>query len=118
VKRIHGAEYTVLPNRIETGTYLVAGAMTRGHVPELQRLGADITLKGNTAIVKGVSELNGAPIMAADLRASAGLVLAGQVARGTTLVDRVYHIDRGYEVIEEKLGQLGARIRRVSSPGT
>ena len=202
VERMHGAEYSVLPDRIETGTYLVAGAITRGHVrvtrttphdldsvieklretgadieigedwidlnmhgrrpkavdittapypgfatdmqaqftalntiaegtaiitetifenrfmhvQELQRLGADITLKGNTAIVKGVAELNGAPIMATDLRASAGLVLAGLVARGTTLVDRVYHIDRGYEIIEEKLGQLGARIRRISSP--
>ena len=203
VESMHGAEYSVLPDRIETGTYLVAGAITRGHVrlnrtrphdldsvieklreagaeievgddwidlnmhgrrpkavdvttapypgfatdmqaqftalnsiadgtaiitetifenrfmhvQELQRLGADITVKGNTAIVKGVSELNGAPIMATDLRASAGLVLAGLVARGTTLVDRVYHIDRGYEIIEEKLGQLGARIRRVPSPG-
>jgi UDP-N-acetylglucosamine 1-carboxyvinyltransferase len=204
VENLNGAEYSVLPDRIETGTYLVAGAITRGHVrvtrtrphdldsvieklretgadieigedwidldmhgrrpkavgittapypgfatdmqaqftalntiadgtaiitetifenrfmhvQELQRLGADITVKGNTIIVKGVSELNGAPIMATDLRASAGLVLAGLVARGTTLVDRVYHIDRGYEVIEEKLGQLGARIRRISSPGT
>lgn len=203
VESMHGAEYSVLPDRIETGTYLVAGAITRGHVrlirtrprdldsvieklreagaeievgddwidlnmhgrrpkavdittapypgfatdmqaqfmalntiadgtaiitetifenrfmhvQELQRLGADITVKGNTAIVKGVSTLNGAPIMATDLRASAGLVLAGLVASGNTLVDRVYHIDRGYEVIEEKLGQLGARIRRVSSPG-
>ena len=199
VERMQGAEYSVLPDRIETGTYLVAGAITRGHVrvtrtrprdldsvieklretgadievgedwidlnmhgrrpkavgittapypgfatdmqaqftalntiaegtaiitetifenrfmhvQELQRLGADITVKGNTIIVKGVSELNGAPIMATDLRASAGLVLAGLVANGTTLVDRVYHIDRGYENIEEKLGQLGARIRRV-----
>lgn len=204
VENLQGAEYSVLPDRIETGTYLVAGAITRGHVrvtrtrprdldsvieklrdagadiqvgedwidlnmhgrrpkavdittapypgfatdmqaqftalnsiadgtsiitetifenrfmhvQELQRLGADITVKGNTAIVKGVPELNGAPIMATDLRASAGLVLAGLVARGTTLVDRVYHIDRGYEVIEEKLGQLGAHIKRVPSPGT
>ena len=203
VKNLQGAEYTVLPDRIETGTYLVAGAMTRGHVlvtrtqprdldsvieklretgaeikigedwidlnmhgrrpksvdittapypgfatdmqaqftalntiadgtaivtetifenrfmhvQELQRLGADITLKGNTAIIQGVDELNGAPIMATDLRASAGLVLAGLVAKGNTLVDRVYHIDRGYELIEEKFGQLGARIKRVSSPG-
>ena len=202
VDNLRGAEYSVLPDRIETGTFLVAGAITRGHVrvtrarphdldsvieklrdagatievgddwidlnmhgrrpkavdittapypgfatdmqaqftalntiaegtalitetifenrfmhvQELQRLGADITVKGNTAIVKGVEELNGAPIMATDLRASAGLVLAGLVANGTTLVDRVYHIDRGYEIIEEKLGQLGARIRRVSSP--
>jgi UDP-N-acetylglucosamine 1-carboxyvinyltransferase len=199
VDSLQGAEYSVLPDRIETGTYLVAAAITRGHVratrtrprdldsvieklretgaeieigddwidlnmhgrrpravdittapypgfatdmqaqftalntiaegtaiitetifenrfmhvQELQRLGADITVKGNTAIVRGVRELNGAPIMATDLRASAGLVLAGLVARGTTLVDRVYHIDRGYEIIEEKLGQLGARIRRI-----
>ncbi len=201
VENMHGAEYTVLPDRIETGTYLVAGAITRGHVrisrtrprdldsvieklreagavieigddwidlnmhgkrpravdvttapypgfatdmqaqftalntiadgtsiitetifenrfmhvQELMRLGADITVKGNSAIIKGVHELNGAPIMATDLRASAGLVLAGLVARGQTLVDRVYHIDRGYEVIEEKLSQLGARIRRLSA---
>jgi UDP-N-acetylglucosamine 1-carboxyvinyltransferase len=201
VERLGGAEYAVLPDRIETGTYLVAGAMTRGrvrvtrtrpgdldavidklsetgavlttgpdwieldmqgrrprsvdittapypafptdmqaqftalntiaegigiitetvfenrfmHVQELQRLGADIRLKGNSAIVRGVECLTGAPIMATDLRASAGLVLAGLVARGETTVDRVYHIDRGYELIEEKLGQLGAIIRRVSS---
>jgi UDP-N-acetylglucosamine 1-carboxyvinyltransferase len=201
VENLVGAEYTVLPDRIETGTYLVAGAITSGHVrvtrtrphdldsvieklrdtgaeievgpdwidldmhgrrpravdittapypgfatdmqaqftalnavaegtavitetvfenrfmhvQELRRLGADITLKGNTAIVRGVRELNGAPIMATDLRASAGLVLAGLVATGTTQVDRVYHIDRGYELIEEKLGQLGARIRRVTA---
>ena len=204
VERLHGTEYTVLPDRIETGTYLVAAAMTGGkvravrarpgdldavldklseagaaistgtdwieldmqgrrpravdvntapypafptdmqaqftalnavaegtsiitetvfenrfmHVQELQRLGANIRLKGNTAVIRGVAQLNGAPIMATDLRASAGLVLAGLVARGQTLVDRVYHIDRGYENIEEKLGQLGARIRRVPSPGS
>lgn len=203
VERLHGTEYTVLPDRIETGTYLVAAAMTGGkvravrarpgdldavldklseaggvittgpdwieldmqgrrpravdvntapypafptdmqaqftalnavaegtsiitetvfenrfmHVQELQRLGANIRLKGNTAVIRGVAQLNGAPIMATDLRASAGLVLAGLVARGKTLVDRVYHIDRGYEIIEEKLSQLGARIRRVPSPG-
>jgi UDP-N-acetylglucosamine 1-carboxyvinyltransferase len=85
------------------------------HVQELQRLGADIQVKGNTAIIRGVPKLTGAPIMATDLRASASLVLAGLVADGITTVDRVYHIDRGYEVIEEKLSQLGARIRRVSS---
>jgi UDP-N-acetylglucosamine 1-carboxyvinyltransferase len=199
VERLGGAEYSVLPDRIETGTFLVAGAMTRGrvkvtrarpgdldavlaklsetgakiscgedwieldmqgqrpravdittapypafptdmqaqftalntiaegtsiitetvfenrfmHVQELQRLGADIRLKGNSAIVTGVEKLTGAPIMATDLRASAGLVLAGLVASGDTIVDRVYHIDRGYEIIEEKLGQLGARIRRL-----
>lgn len=201
VERLEGTEHRVLPDRIETGTYLVAGAMTGGrvrvtrarprdldsvldklaesgavidtgedwisldmggrrpravnvttapypafptdmqaqftalntvaegtgiitetvfenrfmHVLELQRLGADIQLKGNTAIIKGVDHLEGAPIMATDLRASAGLVLAGLVARGTTVVDRVYHIDRGYEIIEEKFGQLGAKIRRVAS---
>ena len=79
------------------------------------RLGANIRLKGNTAIIRGVETLAGAPIMATDLRASAGLVLAGLVATGNTVVDRVYHIDRGYEIIEEKLGQLGARIRRLGS---
>lgn len=200
VEHLRGADYRVLPDRIETGTYLVAAAMTGGrvrctraqpqhldavlgklaeaggditvgadwveldmrgrrlksvsvttapypafptdmqaqftalnavaegtgiisetvfenrfmHVHELRRLGADIELKGNTAIVCGVAKLTGAPIMATDLRASASLVLAGLVADGQTLIDRVYHIDRGYEVIEEKLGQLGARIRRIS----
>jgi UDP-N-acetylglucosamine 1-carboxyvinyltransferase len=112
------AQFTAL-NSIADGTSIITETIFENrfmHVQELRRLGADITVKGNTAIVKGVSELNGAPIMATDLRASAGLVLAGLVARGTTLVDRVYHIDRGYEIIEEKLGQLGARIRRVSSP--
>mgnify|MGYP001554017014 CR=1 FL=1 len=201
VERLHGTEYTVLPDRIETGTYLVGCAMTGGrircsrarpghldavleklaeagaeistgddwiemdmrgrrprsvdittapypafptdmqaqftalntiadgtavitetvfenrfmHVQELQRLGADIRLKGNTAIVRGVPGLTGAPIMATDLRASASLVLAGLVADGVTTVDRVYHIDRGYEIIEEKLGALGARIKRIGS---
>jgi len=201
VDRLHGTRYTVLPDRIETGTYLVACAMTGGnlrclrarpahldvvleklreagaeintgadwiemdmrgrrlrsvdittapypafptdmqaqftalntiaegtaaitetvfenrfmHVQELQRLGADIRLKGNTAIVRGVPRLTGAPIMATDLRASASLVLAGLVADGVTIVDRVYHIDRGYEIIEEKLSALGARIKRISS---
>jgi UDP-N-acetylglucosamine 1-carboxyvinyltransferase len=199
---LHGTEYSVLPDRIETGTYLVGAAMTGGrvrctrtrpshldsvldklteagaditvgedwieldmggrrpksvdlttapypgfptdmqaqfmalntiaegtgvisetifenrfmHVQELQRLGADIQVKGNTAIIRGVPKLTGAPIMATDLRASASLVLAGLVAQGETVVDRVYHIDRGYENIEEKLRALGARIRRNSSP--
>jgi len=201
VEKLNGADYSVLPDRIETGTYLVACAMTGGklrctrarpghldavldklteagaditvgddwidmdmggrrprsvnittapypafptdmqaqftalnsiaegtglitetvfenrfmHVQELQRLGADIQVKGNTAIIRGVSRLTGAPIMATDLRASASLVLAGLVANGITTVDRVYHIDRGYEIIEEKLSQLGAKIRRFSS---
>ena len=83
------------------------------HVQEMQRMGADIHLESNTAICKGVSRLTGAPVMATDLRASASLVLAGLVAEGDTVVDRIYHIDRGYECIEEKLAQLGAKIRRV-----
>jgi UDP-N-acetylglucosamine 1-carboxyvinyltransferase len=199
VERLHGCHYDVLPDRIETGTFLIAGAITGGrvrtrrvrpttldavlakledtgaqittgedwieldmhghrpraislttapypafptdmqaqftalncvaegvgvitetvfenrfmHVHELQRLGADIRLEGNTAIVQGVGHMSGAPIMATDLRASACLVLAGLVAAGDTSVDRVYHIDRGYENIEEKLGGLGADIRRL-----
>jgi UDP-N-acetylglucosamine 1-carboxyvinyltransferase len=83
------------------------------HVQELQRMGAAIQLEGNTAIIKGVAGLTGAPVMATDLRASASLVLAGLVARGETLVDRIYHLDRGYECIEEKLAQLGADIHRI-----
>lgn len=82
------------------------------HVQELQRMGADINVEGNTALVKGVSKLEGANVMATDLRASAGLVLAGLVADGETVIDRIYHLDRGYEVLEEKLTQLGARVRR------
>jgi len=199
VDALHGARYSVLPDRIESGTYLVAAAMTGGrvrvkgaapqimdavlqalretgadislggdwveldmggrrpkavsvrtapypafptdmqaqftalnviaqgtgtitetvfenrfmHVLELQRMGADIQLEGNTAIIKGVAGLTGAPVMATDLRASASLVLAGLVARGETLVDRIYHLDRGYECIEEKLAQLGADIHRI-----
>jgi len=85
------------------------------HALELQRLGADIQLEGNAAIVRGVAKMSGAPLMATDLRASASLVLAGLVAHGDTVVDRIYHIDRGYENIEEKLGGLGARIRRLPS---
>ena len=97
-----------------------AGAVTENifenrfmHVPELQRMGADISLNGNTAVVRGVEGLKAAPVMATDLRASASLVLAGLVAEGETVVDRIYHIDRGYECIEEKLNQIGARIRRL-----
>jgi UDP-N-acetylglucosamine 1-carboxyvinyltransferase len=84
------------------------------HAQELQRLGADIEIKGNTAIVRGVPKLVGAPVMATDLRASASLALAGLVAENETVIDRIYHIDRGYEMIEEKLSQLGARIRRIA----
>ena len=83
------------------------------HVLELQRLGANLSIQGNTVIARGVERLTGAPVMATDLRASASLVLAGLAAEGTTLVDRIYHVDRGYERIETKLGQLGADIRRV-----
>ena len=199
VDQLNGIHYDVLPDRIEAGTFLVAGAMTGGrvtarrtradtmdavlvkleeagahldvsadsitvdmrgnrpksvnlttapypafptdmqaqfaalntiaegvgvitetifenrfmHLNELQRLGADIRIEGNTAIIRGVAQMTGAPIMATDLRASASLVLAGLVAHGETVVDRIYHIDRGYENIEEKLGTLGAKIRRL-----
>ena len=85
------------------------------HVLEMQRMGADIQLEGNTAIIKGVDQLTAAPVMATDLRASAGLVLAGLAASGDTLVDRIYHVDRGYERIEEKFRQIGATIQRVLS---
>src|SRR5688500_16111752 len=84
------------------------------HALELQRLGADIKLEGNTAVVKGVERLQGATVMATDLRASAGLVIAALVAEGDTVVDRIYHLDRGYEALETKLSALGARIERVS----
>ena len=83
------------------------------HVLEMQRLGADIEISGNAAVVRGVEKLQGATVMATDLRASASLVIAGLVAEGETTVDRIYHLDRGYECIEEKLAQLGARIKRV-----
>ena len=84
------------------------------HALELQRLGADISIHGNTAVVKGVERLQGAKVMATDLRASAGLAIAGLVAKGQTLIDRIYHLDRGYEALEKKLGALGARIERVN----
>ena len=84
------------------------------HVQELQRMGAQIQLNGNTAIINGVEKLTGAPVMATDLRASASLILAGLVAEGETSVERIYHVDRGYERIEEKLCLLGADIKRVS----
>jgi len=199
VDTLHGTEYDILPDRIETGTYLVAAAMTGGkirlkntqpvlletvlaklseaganikteenaisldmegkkpkavdihtspfpgfptdmqaqftamnciakgvgtitesvfenrfmHVHELQRMGADLKLEGNTTITEGVERLTCALVMATDLRASASLVLAGLVAEGETIVDRIYHIDRGYETIEEKLSQLGADIKRI-----
>ena len=198
VKSLHGASHRIMPDRIETGTFLAAAAATRGsvrllntdagildavlaklreagaeisaaageirlamnakpksvsvrtapypafptdmqaqfmalntvaegtammtetifenrfmHVQEIQRLGADIEIAGNTAVVRGVPRLTGAGVMATDLRASASLVIAGLVADGQTTIDRIYHLDRGYECIEEKLSQLGARIRRI-----
>jgi UDP-N-acetylglucosamine 1-carboxyvinyltransferase len=85
------------------------------HVGELRRMGADVKIERNSAIIKGVKGLSGAPVMATDLRASASLVLAGLAADGETEVSRVYHLDRGYERLEEKLANLGARIRRVSA---
>jgi len=84
------------------------------HIAELKRMGADISVEGHSAIIKGVKGLSGAPLMATDLRASASLVLAGLIAEGTTTVSRIYHIDRGYERIENKLKNLGADITRVS----
>jgi UDP-N-acetylglucosamine 1-carboxyvinyltransferase len=198
VKALQGAEHAVVADRIETGTYLVAAAMTRGdvtcvrtqgdllepvllkleqagaqielgrdsirlrmnqtpksvnistaphpgfptdmqaqmlvlntlaegaatvtenifenrfmHVPELVRMGADIQLEGNRAVVRGVNSLQGAQVMATDLRASASLVIAGLAANGETLVDRIYHMDRGYERIEEKLAALGGQVSRI-----
>ena len=204
VDKLLGGDYTVLPDRIEAGTYLVGAAMTRGsiklkdvdpntmsavlaklreagaditvgenwieldmhgkrphavniatnpypafptdmqaqmmalnivaegvsvitenifenrfmHVQELQRMGAHIELNGRTATCQGVDKLTGAPVMATDLRASASLVLAGLVAEGETVVDRIYHVDRGYECIEEKLIQLGATIERQLHPSS
>lgn len=111
------AQFTAL-NTVAEGVGTISETVFENrfmHVPELSRMGADIRLEGNTAISKGVNGLVGAPVMATDLRASASLVIAGLVAEGDTLVDRIYHIDRGYECIEEKLAQLGANIRRISS---
>jgi UDP-N-acetylglucosamine 1-carboxyvinyltransferase len=111
------AQFTAL-NCVAEGTGVITETVFENrfmHALELQRLGADIHLEGNSAIIRGVGHMSGAPLMATDLRASASLVLAGLVARGDTVVDRIYHIDRGYENIEEKLGGLGARIRRLPS---
>jgi UDP-N-acetylglucosamine 1-carboxyvinyltransferase len=85
------------------------------HVPEFGRLGANISLQGTTAMVRGVEELRGAEVMATDLRASVGLVLAGLIARGETVVHRIYHLDRGYEALDRKLVQCGADIRRIAA---
>jgi len=111
------AQFTAL-NAVAEGTGTITENVFENrfmHVHELERLGADIHLEGNTAVIKGVDQMSGAPLMATDLRASACLVLAGLVAKGDTTVDRIYHIDRGYECIEEKLGTLGAKIRRLPS---
>jgi UDP-N-acetylglucosamine 1-carboxyvinyltransferase len=110
------AQFTAL-NAIAEGTGIVRETVFENrfmHVLELQRLGADIRLEGNAVIIKGVDRLTAAPLMATDLRASACLVLAGLVAHGETVIDRVYHIDRGYENIEEKFRQIGADIRRLA----
>jgi UDP-N-acetylglucosamine 1-carboxyvinyltransferase len=111
------AQFTAL-NSVAEGVGVITETVFENrfmHVHELHRLGADIRLEGNTAIIQGVESMTGAPIMATDLRASACLVLAGLAAKGDTTVDRVYHIDRGYENIEEKLSTLGAKIRRLPS---
>jgi UDP-N-acetylglucosamine 1-carboxyvinyltransferase len=103
-------------NSVADGTALITETIFENrfmHVQELKRLGADIEFEGNTAVVKGVGHLDGAIVMATDLRASASLVVGGLVARGKTAVERVYHLDRGYECIEKKLSRLGARIERV-----
>jgi len=109
------AQFTAL-NCIAEGSCAITESVFENrfmHVQEMQRMGANIKVEGNTAIVTGVDKLIAAPVMATDLRASASLILAGLVAEGQTIVDRIYHIDRGYECIEEKLAQLGANIRRV-----
>jgi UDP-N-acetylglucosamine 1-carboxyvinyltransferase len=109
------AQFTVL-NSLSSGPSVVSENVFENrfmHVQELNRMGCDITIKGNNAFVKGASNLNGAPVMATDLRASASLILAGLCASGETIVDRIYHIDRGYERIEEKLSYLGANITRL-----
>jgi len=111
------AQFVAL-NAIAKGTATITETIFENrfmHVQELQRMGADIELQGNTAIVRGVKQLHGAPVMATDLRASACLVIAGLAASDETLIDRIYHLDRGYECIEEKLAQLGAKISRLPS---
>ena len=109
------AQFMVLMS-IANGTSMISETIFENrfiHVSELKRMGADIKISGNTAMVKGVSGLSAAPVMASDLRASASLILAGMVAEGKTVVNRVYHLDRGYEAIEQKFSELGAAIKRV-----
>ncbi len=110
------AQFMVV-NAVAEGTGMVTETIFENrfmHVQELQRLGADITIEGNTSVIKGVPRLSGADVMATDLRASASLVIAALVADGTTIIDRIYHLDRGYEKMEVKLAALGANISRVS----
>jgi UDP-N-acetylglucosamine 1-carboxyvinyltransferase len=104
-------------NTVAEGTAIIRETIFENrfmHAVELARLGADIRIDGNTAVVQGVAKLDGATVMATDLRASAGLIIAGLVAHGETLIERIYHLDRGYEHIERKLTALGASVRRVS----
>ncbi len=111
------AQFTAL-NIVAEGVGMITETVFENrfmHIPELQRMGADLRIEGNTVISRGIRQLTGAPVMATDLRASACLVLAGLAAQGETRIERIYHLDRGYERIEEKLAQLGARIRRVHS---
>ena len=110
------AQYMALMTQAE-GTAVITETIFENrflHAPELMRMGADITVDGRRAIVRGKTRLSGAKVQASDLRASASLVLAGLAAEGETLIDRVYHIDRGYERIEERLSRVGAKIRRIS----
>ncbi|MGH8119815.1 MAG: UDP-N-acetylglucosamine 1-carboxyvinyltransferase, partial [Gammaproteobacteria bacterium] len=111
------AQFTAM-DCIASGTATITESVFENrfmHVQELQRMGANVKVEGNTVICCGVDRLTSAPVMATDLRASASLVLAGLVAEGETVVDRIYHIDRGYQTIEEKLAQLGAQIKRLPS---
>lgn len=111
------AQFTAL-NSIAEGTGSITETVFENrfmHVHEMNRMGASIKVEGNTVIVEGVEKLKGAPVMATDLRASASLIIAGLVGENETTVDRIYHIDRGYECIEEKLQSLGAQIRRIPS---
>jgi UDP-N-acetylglucosamine 1-carboxyvinyltransferase len=103
-------------NAVADGTAVIRETIFENrfmHAVELQRLGADIKIDGNTAFVKGVARLQGATVMATDLRASASLIIAGLVAEGQTTIERIYHLDRGYERLEEKLSALGARVSRL-----
>ena len=123
---LHTAPYPAFPTDMQAqfmalmtvadGTSLITENIFENrfmHVAELKRMGADITVEGSTATVRGVESLKGAPVMATDLRASASLIIAGLAAKGKTVIDRVYHLDRGYERIEEKLELIGAKIKRV-----